>query len=189
MKKSFQRPSNRPAGSTVNIASSTNNPNGNQRQTGLPCNGSTFAGRNQCQPTAAASSKATTCPQSAGQSTSNRATPKANPRVSGAVQKRVPIFHTASATTTTASHFRPVTTPPCSHSGSAAAYMASSAINKKDGKVKPTKAANAPATPPRTRPMAKPNWLDAGPGRNWVRASKRAKSASLTHCSCNTKRW
>jgi len=36
-----------------------------------------------------------------------------------------------------------------------------------DGRVKPSQAANAPRYPARERPMARPTWLLAGPGRNW----------------------
>ena len=43
-----------------------------------------------------------------------------------------------------------------------------------DGSVKPAHAASAPRQPARSQPSAKPVWLLAGPGRNWVRATRSA---------------
>src|SRR5487761_13498 len=50
-----------------------------------------------------------------------------------------------------------------------------------DGKVKPSQAQSAPGRPARSKPTAKPNSLDAGPGRNCARASRSAKPASSSH--------
>ena len=40
-----------------------------------------------------------------------------------------------------------------------------------EGRVKAVQAASAPRKPARDRPMAKPTWLEAGPGRNWQSAT------------------
>ena len=59
-----------------------------------------------------------------------------------------PRFSTASATTTTASHFRPVTRPFSQASGSRVAYRATITMIRKDGRVNPRKAATPPASVP-----------------------------------------
>ena len=87
------------------------------------------------------------------------------PAASRSAQNVLNIVKTASATTTTASSFKPLITPlnPCPAPG---ARVASQYSNRKEGVLKPIKAATAPARPARRRPMQKPIWLEPGPGKN-----------------------
>ena len=131
-------------------------------------------GFSRLRPISAAASNASSCTPMPGNSHRISAVARASPRVKRSRQNLPPRFSTASATTTTASHFRPLTRPFSQASGSRVAYRATITMIRKDGRVKPRNAATPPASPPRCRQMAKPSWLDDGPGRNCVRASRRA---------------
>jgi len=67
--------------------------------------------------------------------------------------------------------------------GRAAAKAKSSSA---EGRVKARKAAMAPGHPARSRPMLKPSWLLAGPGRNWQSASSCAYWLSSTQARRST---
>ena len=81
---------------------------------------------------------------------------------------------TASATTTTASNFKPFTNPP-NQTVSVTVPPADASRNssRNDGNVNPRNTATPPQAPARWYPMAKPTWLEDGPGRNWLRAMSR----------------
>ena len=56
-----------------------------------------------------------------------------------------------------------------------------------EGRVKPAQAASAAGTARRAcRPMAKPTWLEAGPGRNWQSASRSPNARSSSQPRFNT---
>ena len=100
------------------------------------------------------------------------ATPMTVRRRSGVRVRAIP--HTAWATTATATSFRPWITAWAQTPLMNPTPKANTVIKIADGKVKPAQAANAPGQPARRQPRPKPTWLDAGPGRNWLSATRSA---------------
>ena len=73
---------------------------------------------------------------------------------------------TASSTTTTDNNFKPPLTESSQLAGlSRSTDTASQYINTNDGRVKPTKAAIPPASPPLCKPTANQSWLEPVPGK------------------------
>jgi hypothetical protein len=84
------------------------------------------------------------------------------------------IPHTAWATTATATTLSPWIAPTAAGPAIAPTPSAKAISSSADGSVKPTHAASAPSQPARPSPTAMPNWLLAGPGRNWHKATRSA---------------
>ncbi len=87
------------------------------------------------------------------------------------------ITRTAWATTATAAILSPWTHPAPDRS-EPAANRPSAIISTAAGSVKPTHAANAPASPALREPTAIPSCELAGPGSAWQSATRSANSAS-----------
>ena len=108
--------------------------------------------------------------------------------------RRRAIATTAWATTATAAALSPATAPATAPSVgivAPAAARPSIVISTALGSVNPTNAASAPAHPARSRPTAIINWVLAGPGSAWHRATSSAKAASSSQrCrTTNAARW
>ena len=91
---------------------------------------------------------------------------------SGSKLRAIP--NTAWATTATAAAFSPMIHPALLRSPAASTPAAKMLNTITEGRVKPMKAAHMPANPARRHPNAMPTCDDAGPGRNWHRATKSA---------------
>ena len=93
--------------------------------------------------------------------------------------------HRANATTAAATILRPCSQSPTSPLNSCTPY-ANRMSATAEGIVKPSHAMNPPISPARLMPTAIPNWLLAGPGRNWQRAISSAKLSSSSHLRLTT---
>ena len=80
----------------------------------------------------------------------------------------------ASPTTATAATFSPCNQPLPSASPRLESPYAKATSAIAEGSVKAVQAASAPGYPARSKPMAIPTWLEAGPGRNWQSATRSA---------------
>ena len=75
----------------------------------------------------------------------------------------------ACATIATAAIFNPWIVAATIGPDRSAASRATSNIISAEGRVNAVHAASPPKGPARINPIAKPTWLDAGPGKNWHR--------------------
>ena len=133
-------------------------------------------------PTTPATTIAATCahaPHVPGASSVTAIAPMASAAVNRDVTRFPAIPHRATATTATAAAFNPAIAP--SRSPKYATPIAASARTIAEGVVKPMNAANMPGSPARRQPSAMPTCDDAGPGRNWHRATTSAYSESVSH--------
>ena len=94
----------------------------------------------------------------------------AKPILVASVQAVRAICHNAQAMIATAASFRPCTSESGSPLSKRLVPTPRPIISTADGVVKPSQAARPPGMRPRSIPMAKPTWLDMGPGRNWHNA-------------------
>ncbi len=81
---------------------------------------------------------------------------------------------TACATMATATILRPLSAPVPTGPEIAVAVSAKTTSTSAEGSVKAAKAASAPSQPARIKPKAKPTCDEAGPGRNWHKATRSA---------------
>ena len=125
-------------------------------------------------PARAPASMADTCPAVPPTNTTSRTAARAMPARCWSGHRLRAMPSTAWATTATAATFRPWIMPWLTGPSSRLALRAKATRMIAEGRVKAVQAAAAPQPPPRCRPMAKPTWLLAGPGRNWHRATRSA---------------
>ncbi len=121
---------------------------------------------------------APTWPSAGGSTNASSAAKTASTRRGQSGHSARLIVHTACATIATATIFSPRTAPDDASAPCCAMPSAKAIIAIADGSVKPAQAASAPRQPARSQPSAMPVWLLAGPGRNWVSATRSAKARS-----------